>query len=61
MDKNSFNEEPVYYCPHCLSLRIKIFDSSVDYCDDCGCTDIAQTDIFTWMNMYKDKFGEDFI
>lgn len=57
---SEYNDEPVYYCPHCLSLKIKILDSFVDYCDDCGCTEIETTDIFTWREMYKKRFGKDF-
>lgn len=55
-----YNEEPVFYCTHCLSLRIKALDSYVDYCDNCGCTDIETTDIFTWREMYRKRFGKDF-
>lgn len=58
--ESEFNDEPVYYCPHCLSLKIKVLDQFVDYCDDCGCTDIETTDIFTWRSMYKKRFGKEF-
>lgn len=60
MEEN-YNDEPVYYCPICLSLRIKIFDSSVDYCDDCGHTEIKTTDIESWKRMYREKYGKDFV
>ena len=55
-----YNEEPVFYCTHCLSLRVKALDSYVDYCDNCGSTDIETTDIFTWREMYRKRFGRDF-
>lgn len=58
--ESEYNAEPVYYCPHCLSLKIKILDSFVDYCDDCGCTEVETTDIFTWRRMYKQRFGKEF-
>lgn len=58
--ESEFNDEPVYYCPHCLSLKIKVLDQFVDYCDDCGCTDVETTDIFTWRSMYKKRFGKEF-
>lgn len=58
--EDEYNEEPVYYCPHCMSLRIKILDQAVDYCDNCGCTDIETTDIFTWRELYKKRFGKYF-
>lgn len=55
-----YNKEPVYYCTHCMSLKIKSLDSFVDYCDDCGSTDIESTDIYSWMRMYRERFGKDF-
>ena len=36
------------------------FGEHSDYCDDCGSTDIATTDIETWREMYKNKYGRDF-
>lgn len=61
LNSNSvYNEEPVYYCTHCLSLRIKALDSFVDFCDNCGSTDVETTDIFTWREMYKKRFGKYF-
>lgn len=60
-----YNEEPVYYCKTCLSLKIKNFDELgvdfVDYCDECGCTDVGTTDIYTWEKMYKNKYGKNYI
>lgn len=62
-DNREFNTEPVFYCKHCLSLRIKAVPglSHLDYCDECGATDIAQTDIETWRKMYREKFGFDYL
>lgn len=45
-----FDEEPVYYCKHCHSLKI-IGDDFFSFCDNCGSTDIDSTDIFTWEKM----------
>jgi hypothetical protein len=59
-EQEEYNAEPVFYCTHCLSLRVKALDSYVDYCDNCGCTDIETTDIFTWREMYRKRFGKDF-
>lgn len=58
--KEEYDKEPVYYCPHCLSLKIRILNDYIDYCEDCGSTDIETTDIYTWLNMYKEKTGKDF-
>lgn len=55
-----YNSEPVYYCKNCLSLKIMAFGEHSDYCDDCGSTDIATTDIETWREMYKNKYGRYF-
>lgn len=62
-DKKEFNDEPVFYCKNCLSLKIKTVPSMIelDYCDDCGSTDISKTDIETWRQLYKDRFGFDYL
>jgi hypothetical protein len=62
-DNNEFNNEPVFYCKHCLSLKIKSVPGieELDYCDECGVTDIGKTDINTWRQMYIDKFGFDYL
>jgi hypothetical protein len=61
--KQEYNEEPVFYCKNCLSLKIKTVqvDSNLDYCDECGSTDIAQTNIEEWRNTYKARYGTDFL
>lgn len=55
---DEYNQEPVFYCKECLSLRIRGVEDQ-DYCDECGCTDILETDIFTWVKLYADAYGED--
>lgn len=58
-NNNEFNNEPVFYCKHCLSLKIKSVPGieGLDYCDKCGATDIDKTDIYTWEQMYRKRFG----
>jgi len=56
----NYNDIPVYYCSHCLSLNIMILDDNTDYCDNCGSTDIESTDILTWEKLYKEKYKKDF-
>ena len=63
MEKEEYNKEPVFYCTHCLSLKIKTIPGleGLDFCDDCGATNIQETDINTWRNMYKEKYGFDYL
>lgn len=61
--KTDYNEEPVFYCKNCMSLGIKsvAIDSGLDYCNECGSTDIGQMDIEEWVRLYKEKHGFNFI
>ena len=52
MSKIDYEEEPIWYCRTCLSMRILNSSGNGDdidgdptpcYCDDCGSTDIAVT------------------
>lgn len=63
MNTSDYNNEPVYYCKSCLSLKIKTVTAGLDldYCDECSSTDIGQTDIETWRNLYKERYGFDFL
>lgn len=61
-----YDAVPIKYCKHCLSLRILAVDSSIDadyldFCDDCGSTEIEETDIHTWEKMYEQKYGRNFL
>lgn len=70
MKKINYNEEPVWYCRSCLSL--KVFNSSgsdydIDgdttpcYCDECGSTDIAVSGnegIFEVLELQKERKKE---
>lgn len=58
--KEEYNNEPVHYCSRCLSLRVKILNEQIDFCDECGCTDIETTDIENWKKLYKDKYGREY-
>lgn len=55
-----YNAIPVVYCKNCLSLKILVLNDKVDYCDKCGCTDTDSTDIESWREMYKKKYGKPF-
>lgn len=58
--KESYDLEPVFYCADCLSLRV-LSIGNIDYCDECGSTEIAQTDIHSWEALYKEKYNKDFL
>lgn len=58
--KSLYNDEPVFYCKSCLSLAIQIIGVPEDgdsVCIKCNRTDIGQTNIFEWREMYKEKYG----
>lgn len=43
----NYNDEPVFYCKSCLSLKIRSIPSmdESEYCDECSSTDIGQCSI----------------
>lgn len=32
-----------------------------DYCDDCGSSDIEETDIETWESLYRERYGINYL
>ena len=55
---NKYNEDPVFYCKHCLSLKIR--DAGLPellYCDECGSTEVLSANIKQWEEIYKEKHG----
>jgi hypothetical protein len=62
-DKKTYDEDPVFYCKRCLSLNIRRMPcvDNQDYCGECGTTDIGSADIEEWKEMYKKKYGHDFV
>lgn len=63
INSEEYNKEPVFYCRNCLSLRVKVvpIDSSLDYCDECGSTNIDRANIKEWENFYKERYGTSFL
>lgn len=63
MAKEEYNNEPVYYCNECLSLRIKtvISNSDLEYCDKCGGTDIRTAHIDDWRQKYINRYGFEYL
>lgn len=61
--QSEYNKEPIYYCKNCLSLRVRnipLIEQS-DYCDECGSTNIEQSTIEEWEEIYKNKFGHKYL
>ena len=56
---NPYDNEPVFYCKSCLSLKIKTVPmmAGFDYCDKCGSTNIEEASIWEWENKYIEKYG----
>ncbi|MBO6232512.1 MAG: hypothetical protein J6N78_00365 [Clostridia bacterium] len=55
---SEYNEDNVFYCKTCLSLNIVTNeDINCDMCNNCGSTNIGETDIFTWIKMYRKKYN----
>lgn len=47
-EKESYEDEPVYWCRACMSLRVMDGGGSWDYCGQCGSTDIAVGGMEEW-------------
>lgn len=63
MAKEDFDTIPVFYCKNCLSLKIrdvKRIENS-EYCDNCGSTEVEQTTIKEWENIYKSRYGHNYL
>lgn len=58
---SDYNEEAVFYCADCLSLRIMATPWGTDCCDECGGTDIKQASIEEWEELYREKYHKNFI
>lgn len=63
MDREVYEDDPVYYCKRCLSLNIRQVPMATDqsYCEDCGTVDIACSSFEEWDEMYVEKYGHHFV
>lgn len=61
LNTNKYNDIPVHYCTECLSLKVRIYNEDMDYCDECGSTDINETSITEWSELFKNKYKQDFL
>lgn len=58
--KEEYNNIPVVYCKHCLSLAIRHSDG-IDYCDKCGGTETGEAHIHEWEEIYGKKYGGSYL
>lgn len=57
-----YDSEPVWYCARCYSLKILHEDHlDVDYCQDCGCSDILTSSIEEWEKLYNNRYGHPYV
>lgn len=56
-----YDDAPVVYCAHCLSLRIRSDQGIDDYCDVCGSTDMEMAGIDEWEELYERRYGKKFV
>lgn len=62
-NKAEYENEPVYYCKDCLSLKIKFIaglDNS-EYCCDCNSTNIVKGTFKEWDELYRERFHHSYI
>ena len=62
----NYNEEQVWYCKTCLSLKVMNlgdFEMVPCYCGEetCGSTDIGTATIEEWEEMYNKKYKKKFV
>lgn len=57
---SKYDEEPVEYCAHCLSLAIMDVDGT-PYCSKCGSTDIKKANIFDWEKLYAARYAGNYL
>ena len=61
MPDNNYNDEPIFFCRECLSIKIRYTREDIDYCDDCGSVDIGKTNINIWIHYYIRRYGKPFL
>ena len=60
----NYNEEDVWYCSSCLSLKIVNLgeDELVPcYCGTCCSTDITTCDIDKWEELYRKRYKKNYL
>lgn len=62
-EQYDYNSDPVYYCKDCISLRVKTVSAELDldFCDKCGSTNITTASIEEWRDLYKERYGFEYL
>lgn len=60
-NKTDYNEEPVFFCSDCFSLKIERLSDDMCYCKDCGSGSIESASIEQWDKLYRSKWGLSFM
>lgn len=57
-----YDSEPVKFCTKCLSLKVLYEDiRDIEYCGECGCTDVEEAPLDVWEQKYEKKYGHKFV
>ena len=56
-----YNDIPVHYCTECLSLKVRVYNEDMDYCEECGSTAIEETHISEWEKKYEEKYKQNYL
>lgn len=65
--KDDYNNVPVKYCKKCLDLKILLFSSGkkisndIEYCGNCGSTEIDECHIDNFNKKHIELYGEDYL
>jgi len=68
MNKQEYNKIPILTCKKCLSINIRCEDATeafeegkstdeMQYCVDCGSTDIVSMSFNKWQSLYEETTG----
>lgn len=61
LNTNKYNDIPVHYCTECLSLKVRVYNEDMDYCEECGSTAIEKTHISEWEKKYEEKYKQNYL
>lgn len=60
--KKEYQDEPVFYCVNCLSLKIKeLNNSKLHVCLECGTPKQEETSYDEWNQLYVERYKRQFL